>query len=100
MKIKKNLHDVNLSTLLDIYLYDRVLDNIEDFYTYSTKTINDEILYIIIKKLTEPERRIIILYAETHNYTEIARLLNCSSNAVKKYIIKIQNKIKEELKCY
>ena len=100
MKIQNNASRVNISKLLDIYIYDSISEDIDDYFKYSSKNIIDDIRYVILTHLSESERRVIILYAETHNYAEIGRLLNCSANAIKKYIIKIQEKIISEIKCY
>lgn len=100
MKIQNNASRVNISKLLDIYIYDSIPNDVDDYFKYSSKNIIDDVRYIILKHLDESERRVLILYAEKHNYAEIGRLLNCSANAIKKYIIKIQDKIISEIKCY
>lgn len=51
----------------------------------------------IIQRLTLPERRILLTYAETGTYAETARIFNVNAKTVKNYITKLKQKILNEL---
>lgn len=91
MKICKNAECLPLNDIFIDYTF--TLDG------FSVYTDRDKLIYIY-SKLSIPEQRILCLYAEFHNFSRIARILNCSSNAVKKYIqktiIKIHNKLNND----
>lgn len=91
MKIIHNINDISISDLLSKYLYDDIRD--DSYYIFNDIDNADAIKHILLTYLNEPERRLIVMYAHTHNYAAIARILNCTPNSVKKYIIKIQQKI-------
>lgn len=59
---------------------------------------NDDDLTLSIKrkiqKLTEPEKRIFLLYAELGAYSKVAKIMKCSSPTVHKYIDIIREKLK------
>lgn len=47
-----------------------------------------------VYQLTEPERRVLLLYAELGSYSAVGRQLKCSAPTVRKYIDIIRDKIK------
>lgn len=47
-----------------------------------------------VYSLTEPEKRVFLLYTELGSYSAVGRELNCSAPTVKKYIDLIRDKIK------
>jgi len=58
---------------------------------------NDEslkLLYIAIKKLSELDRAIILLYLEENSYQEIAEIIGLSPNNIGVKIIRIKKKLK------
>lgn len=57
----------------------------------------DAIKHIIAERLTEPEKRIILLYADCASYADVARLLGVSKAMVVKEVKKIRDKIFCEL---
>lgn len=80
-----DLSDINFEELHDTYLP-----------TSENLTCDDTIflLYNKIKHLPEPERRILLLYAEYGSYAKIARIFKCSSTLIYYKLKKIRQKLK------
>lgn len=65
---------------------------------YQITIEDDDVIYEIKRKmqdvLTEPERRILYAYLELGTYSAVAKLFKVSSPTIKKYIIKVIEKLK------
>lgn len=78
------MNNININKLYETYLTLKDDDSPKDI-----ELIN----YIIEHKLTEPERNIILLYAELNSLRNVAEYLHASYCVTHKTIKKIQNKI-------
>lgn len=81
---------IDIKTILEDYKPDNSL------FTEEPDLVN-RIKNIIYNKLDEPNRRIILLYAELGNYRDLAKVLNVSIGTVSSRINRIKNIIKEYL---
>lgn len=86
MKISFN----ELSDILEKYKPDN------DIFSEEPEYIN-KIKNIVEYKLSEPERRILILYAELGNLRAVAKVFNVSSTTIQKIIHKIRTKVYDNL---
>jgi len=69
-------------------------DSTKDLKDYSTDIVK---LYEAIKKLSEIDRAIILLYLEKKTYKEIAQIIGTNSNSIGVKISRIKNRIKKHL---
>lgn len=70
-------------------------EDVETWYKVTPE--DDDDMYTLKSKvfaLTEPEKRILLLYTELGSYSEVARMMNCSAPTVKKYVDIIREKLK------
>lgn len=75
-----------LSDILEQYRPDNGIFSEENEYINKIKNI-------VEYRLSEPERRILIMYAELGNLRDVAKQFNVSSTTILKIIHKIRNKI-------
>ena len=75
-------------------LYEDYLET-DDVFTDEPQKIT-RLKYIIFHKLTEPERRIILLYTELQSIRKVAKLLNVSPASAWISINDVKTKIKKE----
>ena len=59
---------------------------------------NKDELVDALNTLPPDERNLIVMYVCcNHNYSELARELNCSPQSIRKYLMKIKEKIKSRI---
>jgi len=75
-------------------LYEDYLET-DDIFTDEPKNIT-RLKYIIFHKLTEPERRIILLYTELQSIRKVAKMLNVSPASAWISIDTVKRKIRNE----
>lgn len=69
-------------------------DSTKNLKDYSTNIVK---LYDAIKKLSEIDRAIILLYLEKNTYKEIAQIIGTNSNSIGVKISRIKNRLKKQL---
>ena len=69
---------------------------VDDVFTEEPEKVR-KVKYIIFNKLTEPNRRIIILYAELQSIRKVAQKLGISAASAWLKITEIKNEIKSYL---
>ncbi len=67
----------------------------EDNYAFSDESLN--LLYDAIRKLSEIDRAVIMLYLEEKSYQEIADIIGTNSNNIGVRVNRIKVKLKKEL---
>lgn len=70
-------------------------ENIEENHFFTDESLN--YLYAAIKKLTEVDRAVILLYLEEKSYKEIADITGTSSNNIGVRITRIKSRLKKLL---
>lgn len=87
--LKKNKKKQDIPT-------DNILaENIEENHFFTDESLN--YLYAAIKKLTEVDRAVILLYLEEKSYKEIADITGTSSNNIGVRITRIKSRLKKIL---
>lgn len=64
---------------------------IEDSHVFKDESINQ--LYVAIKKLSEIDRAVILLYLEEHSYQEIAEIIGTNQNNIGVRIKRIKERL-------
>lgn len=65
-------------------------DNLNDTET------NYQLKNYVFNRLTEPERKVLLLYAEYSSLKKVAKILNVSHQSISNYLKKIREKIKND----
>lgn len=86
----KRMNDIDLSAIMDDYCPDDSIWRIDDERMHKLK-------HILHDRLSEVERRIMIVYAENSSQKKTAEELGVSLSTINHKIKEIQNKIKNEL---
>jgi RNA polymerase sigma-70 factor (ECF subfamily) len=71
------------------------VEETEDNYAFSDESLN--LLYDAIRKLSEIDRAIIMLYLEEKSYKEIAEIIGTNPNNIGVRVKRIKNRLKEIL---
>lgn len=87
--LKKNKKKQNIST------ENIPAEKVEENHFFTDESLN--LLYAAIKKLTEVDRAVILLYLEEKTYKEIAEITGTSSNNIGVRITRIKSKLKKLL---
>jgi len=69
-----------------------VTEETEDSYAFSDESLN--LLYIAIRKLTEIDRAVIMLYLEEKSYQDIANIIGTNPNNIGVRVNRIKIKLK------
>lgn len=88
LKKKKNNNQHFTSDALPI-------EETEENHAFSDESLN--LLYAAIRKLSEIDRAIIMLYLEKHSYQEIADIIGTNPNNIGVRITRIKNRLKKLL---
>ena len=88
LKKKKNNNQHFTSDALPI-------EETEENHAFSDESLN--LLYAAIRKLSEIDRAIIMLYLEEHSYQEIADIIGTNPNNIGVRITRIKNRLKKLL---
>jgi len=98
------VYRISLNVSLSLLKKDKKVNKksveLQDLSTVAPQDLNpfnDEslkLLYIAIKKLSELDRAIILLYLEENSYQEIAEIMGLSSNSIGVKITRIKKKLK------
>lgn len=88
LKKKKN----NIPQLASNYILNEAT---EDNYAFADESLN--LLYEAIRKLSEIDRAIIMLYLEEKPYKEIAEIIGTNTNNIGVRVIRIKTKLKKLL---
>lgn len=91
---------INIDNILKEYLYnDAPKKEFNEWYKYNS-TDKDLLKYLIIKTLTETERRILLIYIHTGNYLKASQILDVSVGTFHSRIKAIKLKLKDEYNKY
>lgn len=91
---------MNINEILDdLILEGRTRDQFNDYIKYSDQTTDIDVYkYVILNKLSEVDRRILLLYAECGNLREAAVYLGCSFTKLSYLIRNIRKKINRHIR--
>lgn len=92
------MKNIKIKDIFDDYILDK--KSVEQFnkdYIYNSKSMADDVKYVIMNKLEEYERRLFLIYVDSGSLRQTSKVFNCSYSKIW-YIIKdIREKIINEL---
>lgn len=88
-----------INTLLNDYILENQSEeDIRNNYIFGDYKLEDQIKYIILTKLNEVERRILLIYIDNGSLRKTAKLFNVSSSKMYYVINNIKLKIKKYIR--
>lgn len=88
-----------INTLLNDYILENQSEeDIRNNYIFGDYKLEDQIKYIILTKLNEVERRILLIYIDTGSLRKTAKLFNVSPSKIFYVIGNIKDKIKKYIR--
>lgn len=92
---------INVDRILKEYLYnDAPKKEFNEWYKYNAYKFSDTVKYIIINDLSETEKRMLLIYIHTGNYSKAAKILDVSVGTIFSRIKTIKEKIQQKVYDY
>ena len=90
---------MDFDKLINKYLLEGMSkEQFNEYFKYQETDYLDNYKFVILNKLSESDRRIILLYTETGNLRDTAKYLNCSFTKLSYVIKNIREKINKHIK--
>ena len=89
---------MDFDKLINKYLLEGMSkEQFNEYFKYQETDYLDNYKFVILNKLSESDRRIILLYTETENLRDTAKYLNCSFTKLSYVIKNIREKINKHI---
>lgn len=96
--MKSKSQKINIVDIIDDYvLCGKTKSEFNDDYVLNGDSKIDDVKYVIMNKLCETDRRILLLYAYTGSLRTTGNYLHCSYSKVSYLLKDIREKINQEL---
>lgn len=92
------MKNINIQDIFDDYILEKkTLEQFNKDYIYNSKSLADDVKYVIMNKLEEWEKRLFLIYIETGSLRETGKVFHCSYSKIHYVVRDIKAKIIEEL---
>ena len=89
---------MDFDKLINKYLLEGMSkEQFNEYFKYQETDYLDNYKFVILNKLSESDRRIILLYTETGNLRDTAKYLNCSFTKLSYVVKNIREKINKHI---